>query len=46
MLNNKKLINFILSIIILSFPTLEFIKNNFGEIDIILGKSFYVLIIL
>tara|TARA_B100001057_G_scaffold2756_1_gene2551 strand:+ start:8264 stop:9721 length:1458 start_codon:yes stop_codon:yes gene_type:complete len=46
MFNTEKSKNLILSIIILIIPFLEFIKNNLNEFDIIVGKSFYVLIIL
>ena len=45
MLNTEKFKNLILSLTIFTIPFLEFIKNNFNEIDIIVGKSFYVLII-
>jgi len=41
--NFKKLI---LSLIIFSLPFLEFLKNNIDEIDIIIGVSFYALIII
>ena len=41
--NFKKLI---LSLIIFSLPFLEFLKNNINEIDIIIGVSFYALIII
>lgn len=40
--NFKKLI---LSLIIFSLPFLEFLKNNINEIDVIIGVSFYILII-
>ena len=45
MFNTEKSKNLILSIIILSIPFLEFIKNNYNEVDVIVGKSFYILII-
>ena len=45
MFNTEKSKNIILSIIIFSIPFLEFIKSNYDEADIIIGKSFYILII-
>ena len=45
MLKSKNLNILTLSIIIFLIPFLEFIENNINEIDIVLGKSFYFLII-
>ncbi len=45
MFNTEKSKNIILSIIIFSIPFLEFIKSNYDEADIIIGKSLYLLII-
>ena len=42
MFNTEKSKNLILSIIILSIPFLEFIKNNYNEVDVIVGKFLYI----
>ena len=44
MFKSKKFNYLILSFIIFSLPILEFLKDNFQEISIILGKSFFILI--
>ena len=46
MLKTENLKKLILSLIIFFLPFLEFLKNNINEIDIIIGISFYVLIII
>jgi hypothetical protein len=46
MFKSKKFNYLILSFIIFSLPILEFLKDNFHEIGIILGKSFFILIFL
>jgi len=38
--------NISIVLIIFFIPFLDFLKNNINEIDIILGKSFYLLIII
>ncbi len=44
MFKSKKFNYLILSFIIFSLPIVEFLKDNFDEIDIVLGKSFFLLI--
>ena len=46
MLKTENLKKLILSLIIFSLPFLEFLKNNINEVDIIIGISFYILIII
>ena len=46
MFKSKKFNYLILSFIIFSLPILEFLNDNFQEINIILGKSFLILIFL
>ena len=43
--NNKLKFIFLISIIFF-LPFIDFINNNFNEINIILGASFYLLIVL
>ena len=42
----KNLKTLSLSLIIFALPFVDFVKNNFDELDIIIGKSFYFLIII
>lgn len=46
MFKSKKINYLILSFIIFSLPILEFLKDNFYEIGIILGKNLFILIFL
>ena len=45
MLQSKNLNVFILAVIIFSIPFFEFVRDNINEINIILGKSFYFLVL-
>ena len=42
----ENLKNISLILIIFSLPFLDFLKTNISEIDLILGKSFYFLILI
>ena len=45
MLQSKNLNVFSLAVIIFSIPFFEFVRDNINEINIILGKSFYFLLL-